>query len=302
MLHKLSAVKFNTLFYSMVSLCLLSLCVANVTHARSLDDINESKYIVIAVYDNYLPFSARVEGVPSGIDVDIATHIAKTMNVELRLKWMTADESTEDDLRNNLWKGHFLDKTKADLMLRVPYDKDYTLKRDDVGLLVHEQVHMFAPYHTETWKIVFDQSRLVDVPTMALFQYHPIGVEIDSIPQFYLMSAFRGSMAKNTRQFDTLALAVKGMQATKVDAVMGLRSQITAFHHTLDPKQYQLANNSFPLLGKQKWDIGMAVQTDYRALGYEVGDIVGAMVKDGTLAKIFAAHHSEYEVPAYYIE
>ena len=225
MLHKLSAVKFNTLFYSMVSLCLLSLCVANVTHARSLDDINESKYIVIAVYDNYLPFSARVEGVPSGIDVDIATHIAKTMNVELRLKWMTADESTEDDLRNNLWKGHFLDKTKADLMLRVPYDKFYTL-----------------------------------------------------------------------------ALAVKFMQATKFDAVMGLRSQITAFHHTLDPKQYQLANNSFPLLGKQKWDIGMAVQTDYRALGYEVGDIVGAMVKDGTLAKIFAAHHAEYEVPAYYIE
>ena len=51
-----------------------------------------------------------------------------------------------------------------------------------------------------------------------------------------------------------------------------------------------------------KWDIGMAVQTDYRALGYEVGDIVGAMVKDGTLAKIFAAHHAEYEVPAYYTE
>ena len=46
----------------------------------------------------------------------------------------------------------------------------------------------------------------------------------------------------------------------------------------------------------------MAVQTDYRALGYEVGDIVGAMVKDGTLAKIFAAHHAEYEVPAYYTE
>lgn len=281
---------------------LMSLCAATATQARTLDDIQDSKFIVIAVYNDYLPFSAKINGEAVGIDVDIAEHIAKTLQVELRLKWMTADESTEDDLRNNLWKGHFLDKTKADLMLRVPYDKDYSLKRDDVGLLVHEQVHMFAPYHTETWKIVFDQSRLADVPTMALFQYHPIGVEIDSIPQFYLMSAFRGSMAKNTKQFNTLALAVAGMQAGQVDAVMGLRSQISALHHTLDAKQYKLANNAFPLLGKQKWDIGMAVQTDYRALGYEVGDIVSAMIQDGTLSAIFTQHHVEYEVPAYYIQ
>lgn len=286
----------------LISLCVLSLGWTTISQARSLDDIQESKFIVIAVYSDYLPFSAQVDGQAVGIDVDIATHIAKSLNVELRLKWMTADESTEDDLRHNIWKGHFLDKTKADLMLRVPYDKDYALKRDDVGLLVHELVHMFAPYHTETWKIVFDQSRLADVPTMALFQYHPIGVEIDSIPQFYLMSAFRGSMAKNTRQFDSLALAVKGMQAAEIDAVMGLRSQITALHHTLDPKQYKLASNAFPLLGKQKWDIGMAVHTDYRALGYEVGDIVGAMISDGQLAQIFAQHHVEYEIPAYYMQ
>ncbi len=281
-------------------------CLSFFAQARSLDDIIESKYIVIAVYNDYLPFSAKVAGEPVGIDVEIASEIAASLNVELRLKWMTADESSEDDLRNNLWKGHFLDKTKADLMLRVPYDKDYKLKRDDVGLLVHEQVHMFAPYHTETWKIVFDTSRLEAVPTMALFQYHPIGVEIDSIPQFYLMSAFRGSMRKNTRQFNTLDLAVQGMVNAEVDAVMGLRSQITSLHHQLQssasPKssQYQLANNAFPLLGKQKWDIGMAVHTDFRALGYSVGDIVFAMIDDGRMAKIFAKHHAHFEIPTYY--
>lgn len=254
------------------------------------------------MYSDYLPFSAKVDGQAVGIDVDIAQHIAHTLKLELRLKWMTADESTEDDLRNNIWKGHFLDRTKADLMMRVPYDKDYSLKRDDVGLLVHELVHMFAPYHTETWKIMFNQQKLEAVPTMALFQYHPIGVEVDSIPQFYLLSAFRGSMRKNTYQFDSLSLAVKGMQAQKVDAVMGLRSQISALHHTLDPKQYLLANNAFPLLGKQKWDIGLAVHADYRALAYEVGDIISAMVSDGAMAKIFEKHHVIFEKPAYYME
>ena len=271
-------------------------------HARSLDDIKESQYIVIAVYSDYLPFSAQVDGEAVGIDVDIARHIASELAVELRLKWMTADETTEDDLRNNIWKGHYLDRTKADVMMRVPYDKDYSLKRDDVGLLVHELVHMFGPYHTETWKIIFNQKKLEAVPTMALFQYHPIGVEIDSIPQFYLSSAFRGSMRNNTHQFNTIALAVQGMQDEKVDAVMGLRSQISALHHSLDPNQYLLAENAFPLLGKQKWDIGLAVQTDFRVLAYEVGDIISAMMMDESMTKIFKKHHVIFEQPAYYMQ
>lgn len=283
-------------FYLLIS----ALCFK--VEAASLDDIVESKEIVVAVYRDYLPFSAQVNGVAVGIDVDVAQHIAKTLNVNLRLKWITAGETTEDDLRNSIWKGHFLDKTKADLMMRVPYDKSYSQKRDDVGLLVHEQVHMFAPYHTETWKIVFDKNKLEDVPTMAVFQYNSVGVEVDSIPQFYLISAFRGSMGKNTRQFNSIASAVEGMLGGEVDAVMGLRSQITALHGKIDQSQFKLAENAFPLLGKQKWDIGLAVHNDYRALAYELGDIISAMVSDRTMAKIFEAHNVAYEQPSYYTQ
>lgn len=272
------------------------------THALSLDDIKESKKIVIAVYSDFSPFSAKVDGIAVGIDVEIARHIAKTLDVELELRWMTAGETTEDDIRSAIWRGHFLDKTKADVMMRVPYDREYSLKRDDVGLLVHELVHMFAPYHTETWKIVFDKEKLESVPTMAIFQYHTIGVEVDSIPQFYLLSAFRGSMSKNTRQFSSLASAVEGMKAKEVDAVMGLRSQITALHHTLDPIKYVLAENAFPLIGKQKWDIGLAVHNDFRELANELSDIIATMINDNTMAEIFSNHHVDYEIPAYYMQ
>lgn len=268
--------------------------------ARSLDDILESQFIVIAVYNDYLPFSKNIDGQATGIDVDIAKHIAKELGVELRLKWMNADETTEDDLRNHIWKGHYLERTVADVMLRVPYDRAYSQKRDDVGLLVHELVHMFGPYHTETWKIVFNSKRLEDVPTMAVFQYHNIGAEIDSIPHFYLMSAFRGGMREKTKQYDSLALAVSGMQQEEVDAVMGLRSEISFLHHKLDQTQFKLAENAFPLLGKQKWDIGMAVKSDYRALGYAVEDVVSAMVLSGKMADIFAQYNVIYEQPTYY--
>jgi hypothetical protein len=93
-----------------------------------------------------------------------------------------------------------------------------------------------------------------------------------------------------------------------VDAVMGLRSQITALHHQIqttysnEPQRFQLATNAFPLLGKQKWDIGMAVHADFRALGYSVGDIVFGMIDDGRMANIFAQHHAYFEIPEYYKE
>ncbi len=268
--------------------------------ARSYDDIIESKEITVAVYRDYAPFSYQEDGKEKGIDIEVAKHIAKELGVELHIRWVTADEDVEGDLRNNIWKGHYLKRTIADLMLRIPYDQAYSNLRDDIGEPVHEQVHMFAPYHTESWKIIFNKTKIEDVSTMAVFQYHDIGVEVDSIPQFYLLSVFNGRMSSKTKQFPSLPLAISAMQAQKVDAVMGLRSQISHYQQQLDPETYVLANNGFPMIGKQQWDIGMAIKSDYRQLGYAIGDIVQAMVIHGTMKSIFTQYNAIYQMPDYY--
>ena len=120
-----------------------ALIISDTSPARPFDDIIQTNFFTVAVYRDFVPFSFQENGKDLGIDVDIAKHIAQQLGVELKLKWATADESVEDDLRNNIWKGHFLDRTVADLMLRVPYDKKYSLKRDDIGELVNGQVHIF---------------------------------------------------------------------------------------------------------------------------------------------------------------
>lgn len=268
--------------------------------SRSYDDIIESNEITVAVYSDFIPFSYQENGQAKGIDIDVAKHIAMQLGVKLHFRWVTADENVEDDLRNNLWKGHFLKRSVADLMLRVPYDKAYSELRDDIGERVHEQVHMFAPYHTESWKIVFNTKKIDDVSTMAVFQYHDIGVEVDSIPQFYLLSVFNGRMRNKTKQFSSLALAVSAMSEQKIDAVMGLRSQVSHFQHQLNSPTYQLATNAFPMLGKQQWDIGMAVKSDYRQLGYAVADIVEAMISQGQMKKIFDQYNAVYQIPNLY--
>lgn len=288
--------KFYSLFL-WLSCCSL---FCSTTFARSYDDIIESNEITVAVYSDFIPFSYRENGEAKGIDIEVAKHIAKQLGVTLRFRWVTADENVEDDLRNNLWKGHYLKRSVADLMLRVPYDKKYSELRDDIGERVHEQVHMFAPYHTESWKIVFNTKKIDDVSTMAVFQYHDIGVEVDSIPQFYLLSVFNGRMRNKTKQYASLALAISAMSEQKIDAVMGLRSQISHYQHQLDSPTYQLATNAFPMLGKQQWDIGMAVKSDYRQLGYAIADIVEAMVSQGQMKKIFKQYNAVYKIPNLY--
>ena len=270
--------------------------------SRSYDDIIENNEIVIAVYSDFQPFSYLENGKEKGIDVDLAHIIAKELGVKLRLRWMTADENVDDDLRNNLWKGHFLNRTVADLMLRVPYDKDYSLLRDDIGELVHQHVHMFAPFHTESWQVIFNSKKIESVETIAVFQYHDIGVEVDSIPQFYLTSAFQGRMRNRAKQFPSVTDAIKAMTESQVDAVMGLTSQISHYQGDLSPTNYPLAQNAFPMIGRQQWDIGMAVKADYRQLGYAVADIVESMVKTGEMEQIFIKYNAIYKIPSLYKE
>jgi len=278
--------------------CYWIFCVT--AFSRSYDDIIESDEIVIAVYSDFQPFSYIDNGKEKGVDVDLAHNIAKKLGVKLRLRWMTADENADDDLRNNLWKGHFLNRTVADLMLRVPYDRDYSLLRDDIGELVHQHVHMFAPYHTESWQIIFNSKKIDSVETMAVFQYHDIGVEVDSIPQFYLTSAFQGRMRERAKQYPSLSEAISAMTESKVDAVMGLTSQISHYQGELSKTNYPLAKNAFPMIGRQQWDIGMAVKADYRQLAYAVADIVESMDKKGDIERIFAKYNAIYKTPDLY--
>ena len=290
--------------FMLSSLALLLLCCAMLTNsksnARSLDDIVESGTIRIAVYNDYPPFSFLEENEAKGIDIDIANEIARALEVTLELVWMTPGETTEDDFRNYLWKGHIIHRIKADVMMRAPNDRSFSQKRDDVGLLVNELVHMFAPYHRESWQIIHNTKTLPEVETMGMFQYHTIGAEIDSIPHFYLTSAFGGRLREKTSHYATNALAFDAMKIGEIEAVMGLRSQISYLSQFVDSSQFRLAANAFPLIGKQKWDIGLAVHNDYRALSYEVGDVITALVIDGKMQAIFDKYSTVYEMPPYY--
>ncbi|MDF2180749.1 transporter substrate-binding domain-containing protein [Neptuniibacter sp. CAU 1671] len=294
-----------------VGLLVCASLLSSLAHSRSYDDVISSGYINIGVYRDFPPFSFEKDGQPAGVDIEIGKKIAEELGVKFKVHWITPDENLEDDLRNNVWKGHYLDKDEenpmalknlADVMMRVPYDREFSYMRDSTGAMINEQVVMFGPYQSESWQVAYDSRKMKHVTTVAVFQYHPIGVEIDSLPAFYLTSANGGRMREKTHHYVNATAAYEGLEKGEVSAVMAMRSEVDWLLFSRPNEAYKLGENSYPAMGKQQWDIGMAIQHSYRQLGYAVEDVVDKMVRSGQMEEVFKQYGLRYEKPAFYKE
>ncbi len=279
---------------------LLFVVFAEPAQARSYEDIIKSGYIEVAVYRDFPPYSYLHDGHAAGIDIELGKLIAKKLGVEPRWFWVTADENLEDDLRNAIWKGHVLDveKKKADIMLRVPYDREFAYGMDGYGLPRNELVHMFGPYHQESWAIARDRAKTRDIRNLAIFQYQQIAVEIDSLPDTYLSATFAGRLQKNIVHFRTLDESVEAFKQGEVAAVAGIRTRL--LWALADTEKPDVTSDGLEMLARKQWDIGIAVKQDYRELANEIDMAIEAWVKDGTLRSLFESYHGEYVAPSLY--
>jgi ABC-type amino acid transport substrate-binding protein len=255
----------------------------------------------VAVYKDFAPYSFEEAGQARGVDVELAQALAKAMGVRLKLIWAPAGEKLDDDLRDYIWRASQLHHQQlADLMMRVPYDRDYSQKRNELGELENGHVVMFGPYQTEQWQVAYDRRRLDSVASVAVFQQHPIGVEVDSVPSFYLTSVFNGMLAAKTHHYPGVPQAFAAMKAGEVDAVMAMRGEIDwQVHQAADP-QVALAENAYPNMGKQLWEIGMAVHESNRQLAYAVEEALEALIREGSVKAIYARYGLRYDVPEMY--
>ncbi|MGF6097923.1 substrate-binding periplasmic protein [Pseudomonas sp. 18175] len=283
-----------------LSLALLC-CQAAQAQVRSYDQMIAAGELKVAVYKDFAPYSFDDGGTPRGVDVELAQALAKALGVQLSLIWAPAGEKLDDDLRDYIWRGSQLHNQQlADLMMRAPYDHEYTQKRNDQGELENGHVVMFGPYQNEQWQVAYDRRRLDSVASVAVFQEHPIGVEVDSVPSFYLTSVFNGMLAAKTRHYPNVPQAFAAMKAGQVDAVMAMRGEIDWQVHQAHDPQLALAENAYPNMGRQRWEIGMAVHESNRQLAYAVEEALEGLIRDGSLQAIYSHYGLRYEVPEMY--
>ncbi|MGF6129291.1 ABC-type amino acid transport substrate-binding protein [Pseudomonas frederiksbergensis] len=282
---------------SAVLLC----CQVAQAQVRTYDQMIAAGELKVAVYKDFAPYSFEDAGQPRGVDVDLAQALATALGVKLKLIWAPAGEKLDDDLRDYIWRASQLhDQQLADLMMRVPYDRDYSQKRNELGELENDHVVMFGPYQNEQWQVAYDRRRLDTVGSVAVFEQHPIGVEVDSVPSFYLTSVFSGMLAAKTHHYPGVPQAFAAMKAGEVDAVMAMRGEVDWQVHEAHDPQVALAQNAYPNMGKQRWEIGMAVHESNRQLSYALEEALEAMIREGSVQAIYARYGLQYEVPEMY--
>ena len=102
------------------ALAALPMSLALPAWADGLETLRQRGRLRIAVYNDFPPYSI---GGGKGIDADLGRAIAAKLGLAAEIVGFNADEDMNDDLRNMVWKGHYLGTQPADLMLHVPVDE-----------------------------------------------------------------------------------------------------------------------------------------------------------------------------------
>ena len=265
--------------------------------ARSIDDIKNSGEIFIAVYENFPPYSYVEDGVAKGIDIDLGTKVAKSLNVKPIWNFTGFDETLSGDLRNNIWRGNIVHKNKADLMFRIPYDYDYLrITNKSTGELETEMVSIKGPYQSEKWIIATNKKVIPEINTLGVFAYHTIGVEVDTLPDLHLSGFGRGLITKNVKHYTKMSEIIEDFKNGKLDAVAGLKSQLEFLLDYKNNKDKYYLTSDIPQM-KSQWDLATATASTYKDLSYHLDGLLDEALKSGEIKKIFESYGIEYIPP-----
>ncbi|MBL8446534.1 MAG: transporter substrate-binding domain-containing protein [Zoogloeaceae bacterium] len=242
----------------------------------------------VAVYAAFPPYSDQGKG----IDVALGRELAKRLGLEVEVVEYTADEDMNDDLRNMVWKGHYLGTRPADVMLHVPVDQHLASN--------NEQVKIFGPYHIETVAVARNAQLVPPIAGSAargleVFTREKIGVEVGSLADNFLLSVLNGRLRENVVHFPSVAKAVAAMKEGTVAAVMAPRGEMEAALGKESP--YPLTEVGLSELQIKGWALGMAVKADNTQLANGLATAMEGLQRDGTVAKIFAQHGITVKTP-----
>ena len=256
--------------------------------AATYDEIIAHGEIVVAVYRDFPPFSWQQDGVLQGIDVDLAQAIGKRLGVRVEFMPLTAADSVDDDLRNGVWKGHYLERRVADLMMHVPVDRVFALRNPNAVI--------FAPYFHERLAVARDSERVNARDTIEIFRSEKVGVETATLSDMYLTGAYGGQLVSNVVHFTALAQAAQALIDGKLAAVMGPQAELD---YVLGDERQRLPVGFMetPSLAKPGWDLGLAVKDSNRQLAYAIEDIMNDFRRDGTVQAIFLRHSISFRSP-----
>jgi ABC-type amino acid transport substrate-binding protein len=266
-------------FLALAALLLTSLVPAHAD--EEFDTIRQRGRLSFAVYNDFPPYSNNEKG----LDVDLAKALAAKLGLKAEIIGFKAGEEMADDLRNMVWKGHYLRGDPANVMMRVPVDP--------ILAKGNEKVRIFAPYHYEVMGMARVASR-VPVPAgsaaiaLEVFTREKIGVEGESLADSFLLSVLRGRLKENVVHFRTITEAAKALREDSIAAIMAPRGELEGA--LAGDTRFVIDEAKLGELNPKGWPVGMAVKAESADLAAALSGALAELQKDGTVAAIFKKH------------
>jgi ABC-type amino acid transport substrate-binding protein len=238
--------------------------------------LREAGFLKVAVYNDLAPFSDHGQG----IDADLGAALAGKLGLKLTLLPFNAGDDLGDDLRNMVWKGHYLGYGPADVMLHVPVDR--------MLMNASPQVEIFAPYYVETVRLVRSARAIPQFDGVDALAGKRIGVEKVSIAGMVMLGEGGGRFREQVHIYPTAIEALERLKAGDLDAVLATRAQIESVLKG-DPA-FPLQEVPFDRLPRGGWAIGMAVKKNNLGLARQLQAALNEMAASGELKTIFAKY------------
>lgn len=252
------------------------------TELTDLDKVRANGSLKVAVYKDNPPFASGSTADIQGLDVALAGALARAMQLKLSLLPFDADENMGDDLRNMVWKGHYLGFGPADVMLQVPMDK-YLLDENP-------QVLVFGPYMRQTFVLLHDTSRIATVNRAEDLKGLPLSAERGTGAASVLMGHGGGLLRNQVGIVNTGVQAAEAVIQGKAAAAYLTRAQAehALFQAGLKAGgRYELTTLAFNGIPQNGWPVGMAVKKSNKALAQALVTALQSLRDSGELLKIF---------------
>jgi ABC-type amino acid transport substrate-binding protein len=250
---------------------------------KALERIRARGRLVVGLYNDMPPF--HVAG--KGIDVELARALARALSLEVSLLPFNADENMNDDLRNLVWRGHYLGFGPADVLLHVPVDRPL--------MAGNPRVEIFAPYWRERVVIARHLQQVPQMESLASFKGQRIAVPGQTLAGWLLIGADGGAYREQllTKWKDGTEAAA-ALQRGEVAAAAGMASELES---TLgkDPR-FAIEPLPVPRM-RDGWVVGMAVKKEATDLAQALQGAVNQLAESGEIGKMFAAAGVSWRKP-----
>lgn len=267
---------------SLALLLSLSLPLAQAqTELTDLARIRASGILKVAVYKDNAPFSDGPAVDMQGLDIALAGALARQLQLKLALLPFDAGEQMNDDLRNMVWRGHYLGYGPADIMLHVPVDK-YLMQEN-------RQVLIFAPYMRQVQVLLHDTRALPQVSGPDDLKGHKLAVERGTGLASVLMGQQGGMLRTQVSVYPSGVEAAQAVVNGQAAAAYVLRSQAEAALAQAQPRPAHLALSSMPLQGiaANGWPLGLAIKIENKDLGQAIEVAFKELRGNGELLAMF---------------